>query len=299
MKQLSLASLTYASTKKQTKREKFLHEMDQVVPWARLINLIEPHYPKAGKGRTPMPLEVMLRIYCLQQWYGLSDPAAEESLYDIESMCRFAGLELGEDASPDETTILKFRHLLEKHLLTDALFVEIKAHLQDQGLLLGGGSIVDATIIHAPSSTKNQDKQRDPEMSSTKKGNTWHFGMKAHISVDAKSGLVHAVGVTTVITHDTKVIDQLIRENDEAIFGDKGMSTKNSKPPRVRPVPIGPYWKKPNRRKSSHPHSVNGIKNTPRFGPKLSMYSESSNVSLVIVRPAIEALKKTALKSFL
>lgn len=239
MKQLSFASLTYASKKKQTKRERFLHEMDQVVPWERLINLIEPHYPRAGKGRTPMPLEVMLRIYCLQQWYGLSDPAAEESLYDIESMRRFAGLELGEDAIPDETTILKFRHLLEKHQLTDALFVEVKAYLQDQGLLLAGGSIVDATIIHAPSSTKNKDKQRDPEMSSTKKGNTWHFGMKAHIGVDAKSGLIHTVGVTTAKTHDAKVIDQLIREDDEAIFGDKGYVNEKLK---AAARQAGVYW---------------------------------------------------------
>jgi IS5 family transposase len=193
MKQLSFASLTSDYKKKQTKREKFLKEMNQVVPWSRLIGLIEPYYPKAGKGRKPMPLEVMLRIYCLQQWYGLSDPAAEESLYDMDSMRRFAGLELGEDAIPDETTILNFRHLLEKHQLTDAVFEEVKVYLEEQGLLLAGGSIVDATIVHAPSSTKNHDKKRDPEMSSTKKGNTWHFGMKAHISVDAQSGLVHTL----------------------------------------------------------------------------------------------------------
>lgn len=155
MKQLSFASLTYDYKKKQTKREKFLKEMNQVVPWSRLIGLIEPYYPKAGKGRKPMPLEVMLRIYCLQQWYGLSDPAAEESLYDMDSMRRFAGLELGEDAIPDETTILNFRHLLEKHQLTDAVFEEVKVYLEEQGLLLAGGSIVDATIVHAPSSTKN------------------------------------------------------------------------------------------------------------------------------------------------
>jgi IS5 family transposase len=239
MKQQSLASLTYASKKKQTKREKFLNEMDQVVPWSRLIALIEPYYPKAGKGRKPMPLAVMLKIYCLQQWYGLSDPAVEESLYDIESMRRFAGLELLEDAIPDETTILKFRHLLEQHRLTDALFEDVKTYLQDQGLLLAGGSIVDATIIHAPSSTKNQTKKRDPEMSSTKKGNTWHFGMKAHISVDAKSGLIHTVGVTTAKTHDAKVIDQLIREDDQAIFGDKGYVNEKHK---TAARQAGVYW---------------------------------------------------------
>lgn len=186
-----------------------------------------------------MLLEVMLRIYCLQQWYGLSDPAAEESLYDMDSMRRFAGLELGEDAIPDETTILNFRHLLEKHQLTDAVFEEVKVYLEEQGLLLAGGSIVDATIVHAPSSTKNQDKKRDPEMSSTKKGNTWHFGMKAHISVDAQSGLVHTVGVTTGKTHDAKVFNQLIRENDQAIFGDRGYVNEQLK---VAARQAGVYW---------------------------------------------------------
>ncbi len=181
----------------------------------------------------------MLRIYFLQQWYGLSDPAAEESLYDIESMRRFAGLELGEDAIPDETTLLNFRHLLEKHKLTSKIFEDVKGYLEEQGILLAGGSIVDATIIHAPSSTKNKDKKRDPEMSSTKKGNTWHFGMKAHISVDAKSGLIHTVGVTTAKTHDAKVTDKLIREDDKAIFGDKGyVSDKLKKAARE----AGVYW---------------------------------------------------------
>lgn len=259
MKQLSFASLTYDYKKKQTKREKFLNEMDQVVPWSRLISLIEPHYPKAGKGRKPMPLEVMLRIYFLQQWYGLSDPAAEESLYDMESMRRFAGLELGEDAIPDETTILNFRHLLEKHQLTDAVFKEVKAYLQEQGLLLAGGSIVDATIVHAPSSTKNQDKKRDPEMSSTRKGNSWYFGMKAHISVDAQSGLVHTVGVTTAKTHDAKVFDQLIRENDQAIFGDKGYVNEQLK---VAARQAGIYWAvtekaKPKKKLSASQHKRN------------------------------------------
>ena len=239
MKQLSFASLTYEHKKKQTKREKFLNEMEQVVPWARLLNLIEPYYPKSGKGRRPMPLEVMLRIYFLQQWYGLSDPAAEESLYDIESMRRFVGLELGDDAIPDETTILNFRHLLEKHHLTSDIFEDVNVYLQEQGLLLAGGSIVDATIIHAPSSTKNKEKKRDPEMSSTKKGNTWHFGMKAHISVDVHSGLIHTVGVTTAKTHDAKVTSHLIREDDRAIFGDKGYVNEKLKKAARK---AGVYW---------------------------------------------------------
>lgn len=239
MKQQSLASLTYEGMKKRTKREKFLSEMEQVIPWERLLKLIEPHYPKAGKGRQPIGLNVMLRIYCLQQWYGLSDPGAEEALYDMESMRRFAGLELGEDAAPDETTILNFRHLLEQHNLTNAVFEAVKAYLTEQGLLLAGGSIVDATIIHAPPSTKNQAKQRDPEMSSTKKGNAWHFGMKAHISVDANSGLIHTVGITTASDHDSSVIGELVREDDRAVFGDKGYYNDQIKQAARK---AGVYW---------------------------------------------------------
>ncbi len=239
MKQQSLASLTYEGMKKRTKREKFLNEMEQVVPWERLEQLIEPHYPRVGKGRPPRGLKVMLRIYCLQQWYGLSDPGVEEALYDMESMRRFVGLELGEDAIPDETTILNFRHLLEEYNLTGAVFESVKAYLGEQGLLLSGGSIVDATIVHAPSSTKNQRKERDPEMSSTKKGNSWYFGMKAHISVDANSGLVHTVGVTTARDHDNSVIGDLIREDDRAVFGDKGYASDQTKRAARQ---AGVYW---------------------------------------------------------
>ncbi len=163
----------------------------------------------------------------------------QESLYDIESMRRFAGLELGDDVIPDETTILNFRHLLEKHNLTSQIFEEVKAYLEQKGLLLTGGSIVDATIIHAPSSTKNKDKKRDPEMRSTKKGNTWYFGMKAHISLDAKSGLIHTVGVTTAKTHDAKVTDQFIRDDDKAFFGDKGYVSDKLKKAALE---AGVYW---------------------------------------------------------
>ena len=171
MTQLSFATLDHRNKKKQTKRERFLGEMDAVVPWATLLDLIEPHYPKAGKGRRPYPLEVMLRVYFLQQWYQLSDPGAEEALYDIQSMRAFAGLELGRDAIPDETTILNFRHLLEAHDLTKAIFEAVSAHLEDKGALLRGGTIMDATLIAASPSTKNTDGKRDPEMSQSKKGN--------------------------------------------------------------------------------------------------------------------------------
>ncbi len=222
MKQTTFASMVYENKKKETRREKFLREMNQAVPWDRLVSLIEPYYPKSGNGRRPMPLEQMLRIYFMQQWYSLSDPAMEDSLYDMESMRRFAKIELGEDPVPDETTILNFRRLLEQHQLTAQLLEDINAFLGDKGLLLKGGSIVDASIIPAPSSTKNRGKKRNPEMSSTRKGNKWYFGMKVHVGVDAKSGLVHTVEVTTAKDHDVTVLPNLVREDDRAVFGDKG-----------------------------------------------------------------------------
>ena len=229
--QLSFASLDFAAKKKRTKRDVFLGEMSAVVPWGMLEALIEPHYPKMGPqgGRRPFPLPTMLRIYCLQQWYTLSDPGAEEALYDIQSMRAFAGLELGRDAIPDETTILNFRHLLERHDLTKAIFEGVAEHLAAKGELLRGGTIVDATLIAASPSTKNNEQKRDPEMSSSKKGNQWYFGMKAHIGVDAKSGLVHTAGVTTGKVHDAKVMDNLIREDDTAVYGDKGYASDAKK----------------------------------------------------------------------
>ncbi len=201
--------------------------MTAVVPWSKLVALIGPHYPKLGPqgGRRPFPLAVMLRIYCLQQWYNLSDPGAEEALYDIQWMRAFCGLELGRNAIPDETTILNFRHLLERHELTKAIFAAVAKHLAAKGELLRGGTIVDATLIAVSPSTKNKQQRRDPEMTSSKKGNQWYFGMKAHIVVDAESGLVHTSGVTTGNVHDAKVMDRLIREDDAAVYGDKGYAS--------------------------------------------------------------------------
>src|SRR6478609_11095796 len=226
--QLSFASLDFAAKKKRTKRDVFLAEMGRIVPWVALEAVIEPHYPKAGPngGRRPFPLAVMLRIYCLQQWYNLSDPGAEEVLYDICSMRAFAGLELGRDAIPDETTILNFRHLLERHELTKAIFEGVAEHLAAKGELLRGGTIVDATLIAASPSTKNKAQKRDPEMSSSKKGNQWYFGMKPHIGVDTESGLVHTAGVTTGKIHDAKVMANLVREDDTAVYGDKGYASE-------------------------------------------------------------------------
>ena len=239
MNQPSFATLDYQTKKKQTKREKFLDEMDGVIPWAGIEALIEPHYPKAGNGRRPYPLSTMLRIYFLQQWYQLSDPGAEEALYDIQSMRQFAGFDLGRDAIPDETTILNFRHLLERHDLTKALFEAVTKHLKEHGALLRGGTIMDATLIAASPSTKNKEQERDPEMSQSKKGNQWYFGMKAHIGVDAKSGLVHTVGVSTGSVHDAKVMDGLVREDDRAVFGDKGYVNEKKKRAARR---AGVYW---------------------------------------------------------
>jgi IS5 family transposase len=210
--------------KKVTRREQFLAEMDAVVPWTRLLALIAPHYPKVGSkgGRPPMPIETMLRVYFLQNWYALSDPMAEETLYDSEAMRRFAGIELGDDRIPDETTILNFRHLLERHGLTEAIFAEVNGLLADKGITLRSGTLVDATIIDAPSSTKNKAKARDPEMSSTKKGNAWYFGMKAHVGVDADSGIVHSVEATTAKVHDSRVWDELLHGDEVSVWADKG-----------------------------------------------------------------------------
>jgi len=263
LKQQSFSSLEQANKKKQTKREVFLGEMDAVVPWVRLEALIAQHYTKPRKGRPQMPLSVMLRIYFLQQWYGLSDPGAEEALYDMHSMRDFAGLDLARDAIPDETTILNFRHLLEKHQLTEALFDAVKTYLQERALLLRGGTIMDATLIAASPSTKNKANKRDPDMSPSKKGNQWYFGMKAHIGVDAKSGLVHTVKTTTGKVHDAKLTDNLIRPDDTIVFGDKGyVSDKRKRATRAR----GATWAVKDKRKPGRVLSVSQKKRNKKYG---------------------------------
>jgi IS5 family transposase len=228
MKTISFASLGYENKKKKTRREKFLEEMDQVIPWAELIRVVEEHYPKAGNGRQPMPLERMLRIYFMQQWYGLSDPAVEDALYDIESLRRFADIDITADVVPDETTILNFRHLLEKYNLTKRIFEKTQRYLSEKGLLLRERTIVDATIINAPSSTKNQEKTRDPEMRSTRKGNQYYFGMKAHVVTDIR-GVAHNLVVTNAAVHDSQVIDELMQGKEQAIYGDKAYSNEEKK----------------------------------------------------------------------
>jgi len=218
--QTTFAGLAWSTKGKVTRRERFLAEMNAVIPWARLVALIAPHYPVAGRGRQPLGLEKMLRIYFLQQWFDLSDPAAEDAIYDSESMRRFSGVELGVDPVPDESTILRFRHLLEAHELTAAIFAEVGTLLQERGLLLRQGTIVDATIIAAPSSTKNATQRRDPEMKQTRKGNAWHFGMKVHVGTDTR-GVVHSLTTTDAAAADITQMPALLHGCEAEVFGDR------------------------------------------------------------------------------
>jgi IS5 family transposase len=206
---------------KTTKRAAFLAEMERVVPWAELCCLIEPFYPKGTTGRRPFGVERMLRIYCLQQWFNLSDPAAEEALYDSLSMRRFAGIDLGREPVPDETTICRFRHLLEAHDFGRRMFECVHEQLEAKGLRLSSGTIVDATIIHAPSSTKNEEKARDPDMHQTKKGNQWYFGMKAHFGVDRRAKVIHSVVATAANVHDSAVLGDLLHGEERDVWGDQ------------------------------------------------------------------------------
>ena len=206
---------------KKTRRAQFLEEMEQVVPWQKLGALIEPHYPKPGQGRPPVGVERMLRIYFLQQWFNLSDPAVEEALYDSMVMRDFVGIDLGREPAPDETTVCKFRHLLEEHALGGEMLETVNLHLQSKGVRIAKGTIVDATIIHAPSSTKNQQQQRDPEMKQTKKGNQWYFGMKAHVGVDSKTKMIHTAVATAANVADAKVLPELLHGEETRVWGDQ------------------------------------------------------------------------------
>ena len=266
MKQLGLTDARLMKRTKKTRKEQFLEEMDAIIPWQRLLSAIEPFYPKAARGRRRIPLETMLRIHLLQHFFNYSDPAMEEALYEVPLYCRFAGLDLAVDTVPDETTICKFRHLLETHRLADRFLAEINAELEARGLLLKKGTVVEATLIAAPTSTKNQTRKRDPEMSSTKKGNQWYFGMKAHIGADAGSGLVHSLIFTPAKVPDNKVMDQLLHGEEESVHGDKAYTSKRhnllASDPKQGPIwcmpfkkPAGgelPEWKQAiNRRLSS------------------------------------------------
>lgn len=220
MDQLTFAEAEYDQKKRKTKRELFLERMEGLIPWGRLEQKIARHYPKGENGRPPYPLPVMLRVHCLQLFYNLSDPAMEDALYEIESMRRFAGLKL--DQLPDETTILNFRRLLERHGLGKTLFNEINTHLAEHKLILREGTIVDATIISAPSSTKNQTGERDPEMHQARKGKQWYFGMKMHIGVDESLGLVHSLATTPAHHADISQADRLLHGDERRVWGDAG-----------------------------------------------------------------------------
>lgn len=209
-----------STAKKRTKRERFLSEMEAVVPWKALIDLIEPHYPKTSSkgGRPAYPLATMLRIHLMQQWYSPSDPAMEDALIEVPTMRRFAGIDMISERIPDETTILAFRHLLEKHNLGEQIFETVKVNLKATGMAMKQGTIIDATLIAAPSSTKNKSGERDPEMHQTKKGNQWYFGMKVHIGVDKDSGLIHSVETTAANVHDLTPAAELLHGEEEVVY---------------------------------------------------------------------------------
>ena len=231
MKQTTLALSSdqnegFEKYRRATRRDEFLVTMDKIVPWSELCAVVEPHYPKAGNGRPPVGLERMLRMYFVQHWFNLADEACEEALLDSTALRQFVGIDLGRERVPDGTTLLKFRRLLETHALGEALFAKVGEVLQSRGLKIGTGTIVDATIIAAPSSTKNQDKARDPDMHQTKKGNQWYFGMKLHIGVDSRTGLAHRAAVTAANVHDKHALPDLLHGEEARVYGDSAYASQ-------------------------------------------------------------------------
>jgi IS5 family transposase len=223
---LAMANSGFERHRKTTKRAEFLARMETLMPWAEFCALVEPHYPKAGNGRPPVGLERMLRMYFIANWFNLADEACEDALYDIPALREFCGIDLGRERVPDATTLLGFRHLLEERKLGAAMFAKVGELLLRNGMKLSGGTIVDATIIAAPSSTKNQGKARDPEMHQTKKGNEWHFGMKLHIGVDSKTGLAHSASVTAANVHDSQQLGTLLHGQETRLYGDSAYGGK-------------------------------------------------------------------------
>jgi len=221
VRQQTLAAQTgFEKYGRKSKREQFLDEMEQIVPWAEFQALVEPHYPKGKNGRPPVGLSIMLRVYFLQQWFNLSDPGAEEALYESPVLRRFAGMDLGRAPAPDETTILQFRHLLERHDLGGAMLERVNEYLESRGIRINRGTIVDATIIHAPASTKNRSGERDPEMHQTRKGKQWFFGLKAHIGVDSKEGHVHSLCTSAASVADKHMLPDLLHGEERKVWGD-------------------------------------------------------------------------------
>jgi len=221
MRQQSFAADDFEKYRKPTRKALFLKEMNQIIPWKELTDVIEPYYPAPkGPGRRPIGIERMLRIYFLQHWFNLSDPGAEEALYDSRAMRDFVGVDLGQEAAPDESTILQFRHLMEKHSLGDGLFNAVNTYLEENGMKVTRGTIVDASIINAATSTKNKNKSRDPDMHQTRKGNQWYFGMKAHVGIDSKTKLIHSVAATAANVHDSQLLEDLLHGDESRVYGD-------------------------------------------------------------------------------
>ena len=222
MNQQTFSDIEYSNRKKKTKREEFLESMDEIIPWNQWIDLIRGYYPSGKRGRPPRGIETMLRMYLMQNWFNLSDAAIEDAIYDSYAMRSFMHIDFLNEQVPDATTLLKFRHLLEEHKIGEQIFADVAARLERSGLIMHGGTIVDSTIIAAPSSTKNKDHKRDDEMHQTKKGNQWYYGMKVHSGVDAGSGYVHTITGTSANVHDVSEAENLIREDDEVVYGDSG-----------------------------------------------------------------------------
>lgn len=222
MAQLTLSDLEYSNRKRKTKREQFLEMMDQIIPWEHWVEIIKPYYPSGKRGRPPMGIETMLRMYLMQDWFNLADEAIEDAIYDSYAMRSFMHIDFLEKQVPDAATLLKFRHLLEKEKIGEKIFADVKERLDKAGLIMHGGTIVDATIIASTPSTKNKDKKRDPEMHQTKKGNQWYHGMKVHAGTDAGTGYTHTITGTAANVHDIDETHNLIREDDEVVYGDSG-----------------------------------------------------------------------------
>ena len=230
MKQYTLTDIEYSRRKKKTRREEFLDTMNRMIPWDHWIDLIKPYYPSGKRGRPTRGIETMLRMYLMQNWFNLSDAGLEDAIYDSYAMRSFMNIDFYKEQVPDATTLLKFRHLLEEHHIGEQIFADVNSRLEECGLIMHGGSIVDATIVSAPSSTKNKEGKRDPEMHQTKKGNQWYHGMKIHAGVDAGSGYVHTITATSANVHDIDEAAKLIRDDDEVIYGDSGYSGMEKRP---------------------------------------------------------------------
>ena len=253
MKQETFTDMEYSFRRKKTRREEFLEIMDEIIPWDEWVSVIEPYYPQGKRGRPPMGIEKMLRMYLLQIWFNLSDPATEDAIYDSYAMRKFTEIDFMTEAVPDETTLCKFRHLLEKNELNKLFFDAIKRVMVQTGHMMKGGTMVDATIINAPNSTKNAQKARDPEMHQTKKGNEWRFGMKCHIGVDAGSSLVHTMTVTAANEHGITETAKLLREDDRVVYGDSGYLGVQKRPEITSNEHFSKIYFRINRRPSSLP----------------------------------------------